>query len=240
MDRFHGMWHLSAKRHISVICWENTTRETFWEPFYKTNHFVWLTGWVLPYFTLMVCERPITNPSIWKENLTWIVRIRSVSGCNLEGWHTGCRHWRVGNDGRIGNLLKKTQYERGIFPKEKGEFIFTIEDGRIKTLGGDQELKTSSLVRERPIRGESNTDFLEGSLPPSQEKWLLAHVRKLRLPSSRGTKSQTLFVERRTKHYSTEIHWRLQNFSHKLGSYARKPHRWFLEYRWIKRFVWFL
>ena len=54
-----------------------------------------------------------------------------------------------------------------IFPKQ-GEFIFPIADGRIKTLGGDQELRTSTLVRHRPIQGDSNIDFLaesEGSLP---------------------------------------------------------------------------
>ena len=54
-----------------------------------------------------------------------------------------------------------------IFPKQ-GEFIFPIADGRIKTLGGDQELRTSTLVRPRPIQGDSHTDFLgesEGSLP---------------------------------------------------------------------------
>ena len=59
-----------------------------------------------------------------------------------------------------------------IFPKEKGEFIFPIADGRIKTLGGDQELRTSTLVRHRPIQGESNIDFLgesEGSLPQPQD-----------------------------------------------------------------------
>ena len=43
-----------------------------------------------------------------------------------------------------------------IFPKQ-GEFIFPIADGRIKTPGGDQDLRTSTLVRPR---GES-----EGSLP---------------------------------------------------------------------------
>ena len=57
------------------------------------------------------------------------------------------------------------------FPKQ-GEFIFPIADGRIKTLGGDQELRTSTLVRHRPIQGESNIDFLgetEGSLPQPQD-----------------------------------------------------------------------
>ena len=54
-----------------------------------------------------------------------------------------------------------------IFPKQ-GEFIFPIADGRIKTPGGDQELRTSTLVRPRPIQGESHIDILgesEGSLP---------------------------------------------------------------------------
>ena len=54
-----------------------------------------------------------------------------------------------------------------IFPKQR-EFIFPIADGRIKTPGRDQELRTSTLVRHRPIQGESNIDFLgesERSLP---------------------------------------------------------------------------
>ena len=41
-----------------------------------------------------------------------------------------------------------------IFPKQ-GEFIFPIADGRIKTPGGDQDLRTSTLVRHRPIQGEN-------------------------------------------------------------------------------------
>ena len=70
-----------------------------------------------------------------------------------------------------------------IFPKQ-GEFIFPIADGRTKTLGGDQDLRKSTLVRQRTLQGESNIDFLgesEGSLPckeyisryrKSQQKWL--------------------------------------------------------------------
>ena len=55
-----------------------------------------------------------------------------------------------------------------------GEFIFPIAEGRIKTLGGDQDLRTSTLVRHRPTQGESNIDFLgesEGSLPPPQDSF---------------------------------------------------------------------
>ena len=64
--------------------------------------------------------------------------------------------------------------EQLIFRKEKGEFIFLIADGRIKPLGGDQDLRTSTLIRERPIRGESQVDFLgesEGSLPPPHDSF---------------------------------------------------------------------
>ena len=64
---------------------------------------------------------------------------------------------------------KRLNAKEVIFPKEKGELIFPIADGRIKTLGGDQDLRTSTLVRHRPIQGENGRDFLgesEGSLPP--------------------------------------------------------------------------
>ena len=54
---------------------------------------------------------------------------------------------------------KRLKAKEVIFPKQ-GEFIFPIADGRIKTLGGDQELRTSTLVRHRPIQGESTIDFL--------------------------------------------------------------------------------
>ena len=56
---------------------------------------------------------------------------------------------------------KRLNAKEVIFPKQ-GEFIFPIADGRIKTPGGDQELRTSTLVRPRPIQGESHIlTFLE-------------------------------------------------------------------------------
>ena len=62
---------------------------------------------------------------------------------------------------------KRLNAKEVIFHKQ-GEFIFPIADGRIKTLGGDQELRTYTLVRPRPIQGEGHVDFLgesEGSFP---------------------------------------------------------------------------
>ena len=37
--------------------------------------------------------------------------------------------------------------------------------------------------------------------------------------------------------YSTEIHWRLQNYSYEFGCQAGETHRWLLEYRWVTRLV---
>ena len=62
---------------------------------------------------------------------------------------------------------KRLNAKEVIFRKQ-GEFIFPIADGRIKTFGGDQELRTSALIRPRPIQGDGHVDFLgesEESLP---------------------------------------------------------------------------
>ena len=69
---------------------------------------------------------------------------------------------------------KRLNAKEAIFPKENGNFIFPIADGRIKPLGGDQELRTSTSTRDRPIRGESNINFLgesEGSLPQPHDSF---------------------------------------------------------------------
>ena len=69
---------------------------------------------------------------------------------------------------------KRLNAKEVIFPKDNGKFIFPVADGRIKLPGGDQDLRTSTLVRHRPIQGESDIDFLgesEGSLPPPQDSF---------------------------------------------------------------------
>ena len=69
---------------------------------------------------------------------------------------------------------KRLNAKEVILPKEKGEFIFPIADGRTKPPGGDQDLRTSTLIRQRPIQGESHIDFLgesEGSLPPPHDSF---------------------------------------------------------------------
>ena len=120
--------HLFATRHRSVICWEDVLWKTFWATTQRTYYSIWFIGWVSPYN----CEGSVKNPSIWKESFTLIVpRIHSLRGENLEGWRTDRKPWGVGDDGRIGNLLEKTQCERGDISRRKMK-IFPIADGRIK------------------------------------------------------------------------------------------------------------
>ena len=63
-----------------------------------------------------------------------------------------------------------------MFLTKNGKFIFPVADGRIKFVGRDQELRTSTLTREHPIRGEGQRDFQgesEGSPSPLLQDSLL-------------------------------------------------------------------
>ena len=68
---------------------------------------------------------------------------------------------------------KRLNAKEVIFPK-RGEFIFANRRWTNQNPGGDQELRTSTLVRHRPIQGESHIDFLgesEGSLPQPHDSF---------------------------------------------------------------------
>ena len=66
---------------------------------------------------------------------------------------------------------KRVNAKEVLFAQRKWKIYFPVEDGRIKLLG-DQDLRTSTSIRQRPIRGESQRDFIgesEGSLPLPQD-----------------------------------------------------------------------
>ena len=72
------------------------------------------------------------------------------------------------------NLLEKTQCERCDISHRKRRIYFSNRRWTNLTLGGDQDLRTSTLVRQRPIRGESHLDLLgesEGFLPPPHDSF---------------------------------------------------------------------
>ena len=102
---------------------------------------------------------------------------------------------------------------------------FPVADGTVKIHGGDQRLRTSTLIWERPERGEEQ-EILEGesdelsSPNPLQDdstrddaeaKSDLVFLRICHLSPSRGTQSQTVHAERRIISYSDEVHRRYQN-----------------------------
>ena len=100
---------------------------------------------------------------------------------------------------------KRLNAKEVIFPKEDGKFIFPVADGRIKLPGGDQDLRTSTLVLHRPIRGEGHVDFLgesEGSLPPPQDSLLDAGEAINEFWSISGNFIYRHHVEPRVKLYS--------------------------------------
>ena len=100
---------------------------------------------------------------------------------------------------------KRLNAKEVIFLKEKGEFNFPIADGRIKLLGGDQDLRIFTLVRHRPIRCESHLDFLvesEGSFPPPHDSFPDAGEAINDFWSMSGNFKNRHHVEPRVKLYS--------------------------------------
>ena len=196
----------------------------------RAYYSIWVIGWVLPYNF----EGSVPNPSIWKESFTWIVpRIRSLRGWNLEGWHIGCGPRRVGNYGRIGNLLKKDPMRKRWYISQTRRNYFPIADGRIKNPGGDQDLRTSTSIRHRPIQGESRIVFLgesQGSLPQPHDSLPDAGEAINDLWSTSGNFIFRHHVEPRVKLYSpreesSQFHWST------LTSPEPHTHTWMLSRR---------
>ena len=100
---------------------------------------------------------------------------------------------------------KRLNAKEVIFPKQ-GEFIFPIADGRITLSGGDQELRSSTLIRDHPIRGEGQRDFLgesEASPPsPPQDSYPDAGEARNDFWSMSGKFIYRHHVEPRVKLYS--------------------------------------
>ena len=135
-------------------------------------------------FRLIQCLNIILYPRKTRRESTNLVRkyftwhippIRLVRGGNLERRHYGCGPWGIGEDGRIRNPRKKTQCERGDNAQKWRKIIYPVADGTVKFSGGDQDLRTSTLIRDHPIRGEEHEDFLGESerSPPQPQDSLL-------------------------------------------------------------------
>ena len=99
---------------------------------------------------------------------------------------------------------KRLNAKEVIFPIQ-GELFFPIADGGIKTPGGDQELRTSPLVRHQPIQGDGHVDFVgesEGLLPQPHDSFPNASEARNDFWSMSGTFKNRNHVEPRVKLYS--------------------------------------
>ena len=119
-------------------------------------------------------------------------------------------------------------------PKKGENLIFPIADGKVKLSGGDQVLRTSTLIRDRPDRGEeqgnlqgesdgSSSDPRQDTSPDGAEAGndFLVHVRQSYLPSlhvePRVKPPSRVRAERRNIPNSTTIHRRKQGNMYDLG-----------------------
>ena len=173
VGRFYGMLHLSAKRHRFIVWWEDALWKTFLGNHVKDLLFH-LVHW-LEYHPITAKDQS---------------RIHQFGKKILHELFLGYALYATGiwkGDVLVADLeeletmdaseiySKRLNAKRsGFSHKEKGELIFPIADGRIKPLRGDQELRTSTLIRPRPVQGETHLDFLgesEGSLPPPHDSF---------------------------------------------------------------------
>ena len=68
----------------------------------------------------------------------------------LKNW----RRWTHQKSTPEGSLLKEV-----LTPMKGDNFIFPVADGTVKTSGGDRRLRPSTLIRDRPERGEEQEVF---------------------------------------------------------------------------------
>ena len=118
---------------------------------------------------------------------------------------------------------KRLNAKEVMFPKENGKSNFPVADERIKLAGGNQELRTPTLIREH-----------EGSLPPPpHDSFPDAGEAINDFWSMSGNFIYRHHVEPRVKLCSPREesfpiplkYIDVSKTTHEIGCYARKPHR---------------
>ena len=89
-----------------------------------------------------------------------------------------------------------------IFPKEKGEIIFPVADGRIKLPGRDQDLRTSTSMTTQFEEKVALIFLAEGSLPPPHDSFPNSGEAMNDFWSMSGNFKNRHHVEPRVKLYS--------------------------------------
>ena len=239
------------KRHRSLVWWEDPIRETFLGNHSKDRSFH--LGSLVEYYPKTAKDQSRIHQFGKKVLPGLFLGCALYAGGNLERWRTDCRPWGVGDDGRIGNLLEKTQCERGdISPKRRIYFSnrrWTNQPPWWRSRPKNTHLGTAAISSRRrwrfffpgePEGSSSTTSWLISGCRWSDE-WFLVHVRKLHV-SAITLNQESNFTRREEESFPVPLKYigRIQNYSYEFGCQARATHRWLLEYRWVKRYVWFL
>ena len=102
----------------------------FGKPFWRTNHSVWFTGWVLPYN----CEGSVKNPSIWKVLPGLFLGYALYAGIIWKGDIMVAYIEELETMDASEIYSERLNAKEVIFPKENGKFRFPVADGRKKSL----------------------------------------------------------------------------------------------------------
>ena len=207
------MLHLSAKRHRFFSDGKTPYERRFGKPF---------GGPVIPFGSFVECH-PVTAKDqsrihqFGKKVLSGLfLGYALYAGGIWEGRRTDRRPWEVGDDGRIGNLLEKTQCERGDISQTRRIYFSnrrcTNQNPWRRSGTENIHFGTASTNSRREyywlcwrIRRVSSTTSRLISRCRWSNKRLLVHVGKLHITPSCWTSSQTLLAERRIIPYTTEV-----------------------------------
>ena len=240
----------SAKRSRSLIWWEKLHTKDVLENLSQDQSFR-LVHWL----SVTMSLRRISQESINLERKSYLdcssdtLSTREEFG-RVTYWLQTLRSWKRRTHRK--STQKDSMQKRWYFPNKENLFFQPQMDwyNSLERRSGTENIHLDTGAPNSRRRSKRFSRIIRrvststNSRLTSRCRWstkrFVGHFRKLHIPPSRWTQSRILLAERRITPCSTEIHWRLQNYTYKLGCFARTPHRWLLEYRLIQRFVWFL
>ena len=155
VGRFYGMLHLSAKHSRSLVQWEDSIRKTFRRTFFK--------GPIIPFGSLVEYHPKTSKDQSRIHHFGKKVLLGLFLGYALYAGRIRTGDVLVADLEELETMDASEIYSKRLNAKE---VMFLPKNGivakwRIKFIGGDQqELRTSTLMRERPIRGEGQRGFL--------------------------------------------------------------------------------
>ena len=149
---------------------------------------------------------------------------------NLARRHHDCRHWRSGADGRIRTPRQKAQCWRSVHADERWQLYIPSRRWNSQSLwrrstSENIRLNPGSPRQRRRTRSSSRRIrrvFFNLTTRLIVERWwsqrrFLVYLRRVHLPSTRGTQSQTFHADWRIIPCSTELHYRYQDYRHDVG-----------------------